>query len=610
MKKKLLPFIALVLFASILTGQSIIVDENFDSFNAGDKLVQTVNNQSVWDTWSSAPGGGEDAAVSNAFSNSPDNSILLANNNDIVLLFDDLTEGRYQVNFKLLIESGKIGYFNMLHEFAGGDSEWAFQVYYNAGGTGTVDAGKTGAATFDYAYDTWKDINVIVDLDDDFATFYQDGVEVISWKWSLGTSGGGTKTKLDAINFYGNSSGGTSGMYIDDVIVSLIDAPEAPGNLTATVEEESKVILNWDVPSNPPQNYVLSRNSEVIEDTLTGTEYIDIPYPGSSNYNVRAHYLGAGYSHGSNEVEAIIPGGLDREYVLFEIGTGTGCPFCPGASMGAVDMVENGDEVIIIKYHNFNASDPFNTPASAERAGNYYAISGYPTSFADGTLSAVGGSSTQSLFTTYHQHYTQRIDRKALYSVDVNVFHLLNNDYRAEVSIQQHSAYNGEQKTVHTALTESDIDFAWQNQSQVHWTCRNMYPDAFGTAVDFSDEETQSMTFDFTLGDDWVKDNCEFVVFLQADPSKEVMVATKVDLEDVILNQDKLGNNTISIYPNPASGSLYLSRYVEENFELTDLSGKSIRAGKTGNRIDISGISPGFYVLKIADQEIRKIIIE
>ena len=137
-----------------------------------------------------------------------------------------------------------------------------------------------------------------------------------------------------------------------------------------------------------------------------------------------------------------------------------------------------------------------------------------------------------------------------------------------------------------------------------------MYPDAFGSAVDFSDEDTQSMTFDFTLGDDWVKDNCEFVVFLQADPSKEVMVATKVDLEDVILNQDNLESNTISIYPNPASGSLYLSKYVEENFELIDLSGKIIRNGKTGNRIDISGISPGFYVLKIADQEIRKIIIE
>lgn len=609
MRNKLLLFALIMLFGSLGFGQTIIIEENFDAFNPGDKIVQSINNQEVWDTWSSAPGGGEDASISNNYSSSPENSLYLASNNDIVLLLGGLTEGRYKMAFKALIETGHIGYFNMLHDFAGGNSEWAFQVYFNANGAGKVDAAKADAATFNYGYDIWMDVEVIVDLDDDFATFYLDGSEVVSWKWSLGTSGGGTMKRLDAVNFYGIAQGGSSGMYVDDVVFTSEPVPDSPINLQAVVVDDSRVDLTWDAPANTPDNYVLSRNNEIIANDLTETSFSESPYPGNSVYSVRAHTIGLGYSHGSEEVTAYIPGGMDREYVLFEIGTGTGCPYCPGASMGAVDMHNNGDEVIIIKYHNFNSSDPFNNPASAERAGNYYQISGYPTSFADGTLSAVGGSSTQSLFEPYHQHYLQRKDRKVLYTIDLNVFHLSGNDYRAEITVEQNSGYNAEQKTLHSALTESDIDYAWQNQSQVHWTCRNMFPDAFGTAVDFSEENSQSFNIDFSLEEDYVKDNCEFVVFLQADPSKEVMVATKVDMADVLLNTELL-EKELDIYPNPSSGFIHFKNADGQNYTLTDLNGKKILAGNTNRSLDIRSLDKGVYLLKIEGQDIKKVILQ
>ena len=608
--KKLTFLTILISFLAISTyGQITLIEENFDSFAAGSKIVQTINDQSVWDTWSSTPGGSEDALISDKYSNSPNNSIYLANNNDIVLLFDDLTSGRYQVKFKILIESGKIGYFNMLHDFAGGNSQWAFQVYFNPNGMGVVDAGRPSAASFNFGYDKWMDVNVVVDLDDDFASFYFDEKEIISWKWSLGTSGGGTLTKLDAVNFYGITQGGSSGMYIDDVYFIEQVVPEAPSNLTASVENDKDIALNWDAPTVLPDNYILSRNNVVIASDLVNNSFTESPYPGENTYTVRAHTLGLGYSHSSNEASATIPGGFDREYVLFEIGTGTGCPYCPGASMGAVDMVENGDNVIVVKYHNFNSSDPFNNPVSAERASTYYQISGYPTSFADGTLSLSGGSANNSLFETYHQHYLQRKERKALYTIDVNVFNLAGNDYRAEISIREHSNYIDEEKTLHTAVTETDIDYPWQNQDKVHWTCRNMFPDAKGTKVDFSTNPIQELMIDFSLEDGWVKENCEFVVFLQADPSKEVMVATKVDLADILLNKPVVKDTELQVYPNPASDMLYLNQQLNSDYHMIDISGRTVLKGHLGNQIDVSELSEGLYLLYIEGKEVIKVTI-
>lgn len=38
---------------------------------------------------------------------------------------------------------------------------------------------------------------------------------------------------------------------------------------------------------------------------------------------------------------------VPREMVVLEIGTGTWCPYCPGASMGAHDLLEAGYNVAV-----------------------------------------------------------------------------------------------------------------------------------------------------------------------------------------------------------------------------------------------------------------------
>ena len=96
---------------------------------------------------------------------------------------------------------------------------------------------------------------------------------------------------------------------------------------------------------------------------------------------------------------------IQRQFVLLEIGTGTWCTYCPGAAMGADDLLEAGCMVAVIENHN---GDAFANQYSNAR-NSYYAISGYPTAIFDGVLRVVGGSHSSSMYNSYLPKYNQRM---------------------------------------------------------------------------------------------------------------------------------------------------------------------------------------------------------
>jgi len=194
--------------------------------------------------------------------------------------------------------------------------------------------------------------------------------------------------------------------------------------------------------------------------------------------------------------------------------------------------------------------------------------------------------------------------------MEAHVWHVKDNEYRAIITVEQHSGYNTEQKTLHTALTESDIDYTWFNQDQVHYACRNMFPDAYGTALNFDEENVQTLEIDFTMEESWVKENCELVVFLQADPSKEVMVAAKVDMADVLLNNEETAMTRAHIaYPNPCTDMIYFKEWINAPFRMKDISGRTVLEGFAENRIDVSVLNQGMYLLELEGFPTQKIII-
>ncbi|RLD78655.1 MAG: hypothetical protein DRJ15_11115 [Bacteroidetes bacterium] len=219
---------------------------------------------------------------------------------------------------------------------------------------------------------------------------------------------------------------------------------------------------------------------------------------------------------------------VDRERVVLEIGTGTWCGYCPGAAMGADDLVANGCDVAVIEYHS---GDSFANTASNARI-SYYGISGFPTAKFDGVLQYVGGSATQSMYNNYLPLYNQRIVIPCNYTATI---YGQNNglNYDVTVIVDLEDGTPPTDLTAHLVLTESEIPFNWQGMSELNYVCRAMYPDHSGTTVDFAGGDQVIINYNFTLDAGWDASHVELVTFMQEESSKEVLQGTMVPILDI-----------------------------------------------------------------------------
>ncbi len=601
----------LVLFSVVgylNTQAQVLYNENFDSYTNGAKVAQTLGN-TWWTTWSNAPGGAEDAVFSNAQASSSPLSIYVAGSNDLVFKAGSKTTGRYKLSWKMFVPSSHIGYFNLLQSFAGSNSQWGFQAYiYND--SIYVDAGAATAAGTTFTRNTWHDIMLIVDLDDDYATFLLDGNEVISYQWSKGAFGQNNLIKLDAINFYAwdgsqsptpNTGGSTKGYYVDDLLYEQVTAPNAPTNLTATING-ADIDVSWTAPTPAPNNYKLSRNGVVIYNTTSNTTYTDLgPWPNTYNYQVRAGYGIDGYSHSSNIATVTVSGGVTRNLVLYEVGTGTWCQYCPGAAMGIRDLIEvNHKDAVAIKYHS---GDNYETIDATQRLG-YYSVEAFPTAFADGILKMEGGSATQSLYQYYLTMYNQRYPVPGLQNINISIAATGFNTFTATVTVEETYPFLTSGLTLHTALTESNIPQTWENQTEVDYVLRKMYPDAAGTQLDFSQNTTQTFTFNIDLTG-FVKDNCEFVAFVQHEASKEVTQTARVMMSSVS-GINELAGNSISIFPNPATEFIVLHSDGKGILKINDVTGKTVYETpvlQSTQTIPINHLAKGLYFISYSNSK-------
>ena len=624
MKKHYLTLL-IVFFAYLYSASQVLYTDNFDSFTNGAKVAQSIGT-TWWSTWSNAPGGAEDAVFSNAQSVSPANSVYVAGTNDLIFKTNDKIAGRFELSWKMFVPSSHIGYYNLLHNFAGASSDWGFQAYmYND--SIYVDAGAPAAAGAVFTRNIWHSIKMVVDLDDDFATFYLDGVEVISYKWSSGTDGSGTLNKLDAINFYAwdgtgapttVTNGNTLGYYIDDILFEQVTAPESPTNLTAVVNG-ADIDVNWTAPTTTPDNYKLSRNNVIVFNTPSALTYTDVaPWPNNYDYFVRAGYANNGYSHSSNLASATITGGVSRNLVLVEDNTSIYCTYCPYAAMGIRDLIEtNSKNAVAIAYHPDASwgsfADGYTCPDAVARL-NYYQVSGFPTVEIDGVREFVGVYGSVSQYPYYLPVYNDRIALPGFHTITLNVVETGVDSYTANITVEQNFEAWTSGIKLHTALTESNIAQSWLGQTEVDDVCRGMYPSSNGTDLDFSGSNIQNVILNFsTTG--FVKNNCEFVAFIQHNNSKEVTQVAKIDMASV-LGIEELKGEKVSIYPNPASDYMMLMSSGNGTLSISDITGKTVYNTTINNStqvIDISKLSKGIYFVKVSYAEksfVQKLVVE
>jgi hypothetical protein len=215
-----------------------------------------------------------------------------------------------------------------------------------------------------------------------------------------------------------------------------------------------------------------------------------------------------------------------RDLVLFEVFTSTTCYYCPGAAMGVDELVANGQEVAVINYHS---DDNFTNTAGVYRA-NYYNVSGTPTAKIDGVYTKIGGSHTQSMYSSYLSYYNMRTNVESDFNITISGTSAGQTAYNVEVTIENVGNYQADDIKMYGVVIESDISQYWQGQSVLNFVERMMLPSQQGEILDFSGSSTAEVGLDFTLEPEWVSENASLVVFIQDHSSKEILQATQREL--------------------------------------------------------------------------------
>ena len=267
-KVSLLMLVAMFLLVGNLRAQDveILIEDNFEAYTVGNKIAVegAAAGNNWWTTWGQVPGGSEDGVVAE---HSGSKCGYLTYGNDQVLKLGGTSSGVYDLEFDILIPSGKNGYFNILHEFDGMGSTWALESHLHmssatveAPGAGAVEAGGENA-TIVCIYDDWMHFRLHVDTDADVAQYYytlpgQDEELVLEWQWSLDAQGQPASRKLDAMDFFPPLNAAKSEYYLDNFKCTRI------GGETAAELHFNPESINEEVAADDMSSVTISIENE------------------------------------------------------------------------------------------------------------------------------------------------------------------------------------------------------------------------------------------------------------------------------------------------------------------------------------------------------------
>lgn len=189
-----------------------LFEDDIESYELGGLVDQSPQ----WVLWT--PGATDmDVEVTNEQANSGTQSVKIGENpDDVNFLLGNQTAGTWKVAFWTYIPSGSGAYWNIQKSETAG-VEWAMQMFLNADGTGSIDAGGAGVATFDFDHDVWNEVEVVINLDANVANAYFAGEWLYQWtySWSATAQAAGL-VQIGAINFYPAAVDNPL-MYVDDI---------------------------------------------------------------------------------------------------------------------------------------------------------------------------------------------------------------------------------------------------------------------------------------------------------------------------------------------------------------------------------------------------------
>ncbi|MBN2172894.1 MAG: PKD domain-containing protein [Bacteroidales bacterium] len=188
--------------------------DGFESFSSGQYLAVA---SPYWTTWTNTPGSSEDNVIITNPTHTGTKAVKVDGVTDLVLPLGDKTSGKYLVSFYIYVPSGYYAYYNLLQLFNSTSSEWGMEVFFSTGGSGYGNAGGSNSFTFSYSYNTWIPIENIIDLDNDLAQIWINGIMVRQFQWSIGALGDGSLKQLGGLDMYAWNASGTPLYYFDDL---------------------------------------------------------------------------------------------------------------------------------------------------------------------------------------------------------------------------------------------------------------------------------------------------------------------------------------------------------------------------------------------------------
>lgn len=215
--KRTLLFLAASAILGSASAQTIVVQQNFDAYTSGDMVAQTAG--APWNTWSQAPGGSEDAVVSDEQAYSGTNSMKVAGVAaggpvDLILELGNRTTGSYGLSWMMYIPSGNGGYFNLQHNEVPGSGSWMLDITFAPDGSieYLVDA---VASAGTYPQDEWFSVIMAIDMNGGSGNVLINGVPQYTWMTAVpGPS------QLGGVDFFAYAGGAPSlpTYYVDDVL--------------------------------------------------------------------------------------------------------------------------------------------------------------------------------------------------------------------------------------------------------------------------------------------------------------------------------------------------------------------------------------------------------
>jgi hypothetical protein len=258
-----------------LNAQTVVFTDDFDAYTAGQGIAA---QSSVWESYTSANGGADDAVASTEHFYSGTNAMKIVNQKDMVYPFNDVSTGAYIIEFNLFLHDE--GYFNLQHTMG---QNWAVDIYMTSTNQikyldedGIVNSQVIGT----YVNDQWMHFQFTVDIDLDTILTYKDGVLLHSSNFSNSLDGA-PSNHLDIVNFYGLA--GFNGVlnshyFIDDFKVTAITGLTAVAALDndpgiTIFPNPAKEVLTLNAKAELEQLTITNPAGQVVlEQVLSGQE--------------------------------------------------------------------------------------------------------------------------------------------------------------------------------------------------------------------------------------------------------------------------------------------------------------------------------------------------